>query len=311
MRKIPGILLLTGLILLLAAGCTGGLSSEGDKPTGAEVGPDATVYPDPDSGNKESCRITVFNVGKADSMLIQNKGYNILIDTGEYNSASLIIDKLKKLDAVHLDLVVITHFDKDHVGGAPLILENEAITFDEVIYPDYSNNKSTYFSFRRFLEDYNIEGKINERKDYVFGDMTLKIYPAEDPEKIRKKSDSYDNDMSMICLLCYDGHQFLFMGDAEKERLKEFLSNKEFKKDAVCEWIKMPHHGDNNKRTDDLIDLCKPAYAIITDSVNEPAKPATIEKLKEENTEIFESIYGDIVTQADQNGIRVWYDNGD
>ena len=307
LKRISGMLLLAGLLLVLAVGCRGGQSAVGREPTGVDVGPDESVSPDILPADDDFCEITVFNVGKADSMLIRSEGHNILIDTGEFTSASYIIERLKKLGAEHLDLVIITHFDRDHVGGAPLILEDEAITFDEVIYPDYSNNKSVYFSFRRFLEDYNIEGQVSSQKDYSFGGMTLSVYPVSDPQKIREKSDSIDNDMSMICMLSYKEYKFLFMGDAEKERLKELLGKKKMKTALSCDWIKMPHHGEYNKRIPDLIDACMPKYAIITDSVNEPAEAAVMECLKERKVEIYESIYGDIVTRVDENGIDISY----
>ena len=47
-----------------------------------------------------------------------------MIDTGEAENAPRILEALKEKNVDHLDALIISHFDKDHVGGAAQILEN-------------------------------------------------------------------------------------------------------------------------------------------------------------------------------------------
>jgi competence protein ComEC len=55
------------------------------------------------------------DVGQGDALVIRSEGKTALIDTGEF--PDLLRRCLGLLGVSHLDLVVLTHFDKDHVGA--------------------------------------------------------------------------------------------------------------------------------------------------------------------------------------------------
>jgi competence protein ComEC len=55
------------------------------------------------------------DVGQGDAVLLRSEGFTALIDTGEF--PVLLRECLGLLGVSHLDLVVVTHFDKDHVGA--------------------------------------------------------------------------------------------------------------------------------------------------------------------------------------------------
>ena len=314
------------ILLLLAAvsSCTpsspvpGGEGASSAPPSGIS-GDDLGRVPgenDPSKGNDkvslpqitdDNCVITVFNVGKADSILIQTSSVNILIDAGESFSASLILEKLADRGVNHLDLVIVTHFDKDHVGGVRGVLEGKGITFDKVVYPSYNSAKNGYFAFRRLIEDYNLDGALKEQTTLTYGDLTLDLYPAPDPDSLKLFEEDYDNNMSLLAVMEFGGRKFVLAGDIEKERIDGILSDKELKKKLKCDWLKMPHHGKYQKNLKDFVKACDPKYAVITDSVNEPADPKTTEYLQKKGIAYYESIYGDVITVADENGITVKY----
>ena len=53
-----------------------------------------------------------------------------------------------------LDLLIITHFDKDHVGGADKILEN--IEVARVLEPDYDKDSKQYRQYCEALEEQGV-----------------------------------------------------------------------------------------------------------------------------------------------------------
>ena len=55
------------------------------------------------------------DVGQGDALLIRSGGYTALIDTGEF--PELLSECFDLLGVSSLDLVVVSHFDKDHVGA--------------------------------------------------------------------------------------------------------------------------------------------------------------------------------------------------
>ena len=86
--------------------------------------------------------IYTFSVGKADCSLLSFDGYNVLIDTGEEDDGDEILEALHRLEIEKLDLVILTHFDKDHIGGFPEI--SDGIPIDKVILPDYIRDSDLY-----------------------------------------------------------------------------------------------------------------------------------------------------------------------
>lgn len=63
--------------------------------------------------------ITVLDVGQGDATLIRGpNGKTLLIDAGRANSGiSVILPELEKRGVDHLDWILATHYDADHIGG--------------------------------------------------------------------------------------------------------------------------------------------------------------------------------------------------
>ena len=68
--------------------------------------------------------IYFFNAGKADAILINNNNRYIMIDTAEDKFSDNILKYFKDNNIDTIDYLIITHFDKDHVGGASKIIDN-------------------------------------------------------------------------------------------------------------------------------------------------------------------------------------------
>ncbi|MCR5323899.1 MAG: MBL fold metallo-hydrolase [Lachnospiraceae bacterium] len=265
---------------------------------------------DPSDAGTAKCEIIAFSIGKADSILISSGNVNILIDTGEEDDAEYICDKLKERGVGKLDLIVVTHFDKDHAGGFPKILQEFGA--DNVYYPDYADTRDPYMAFRRAISDRGNDGKITANTEYAKGSIRLAVYPETNPKALREKSDDYENDMSLVCMLYFKDYRFFFAGDIEKERTDEILEAAEESAaggdsgiDLACDWIKMPHHGRYNKKLKKLLDACSPSYAVVTDSDDQIAETDTLIELQKRKVKTFSTRNGEVVTTIDESGISV------
>ena len=67
---------------------------------------------------EETMRIDFLNVGKADAIIIAKDPYTIVIDTGTNAQGKVLVRELQNRGCKSVDLLIITHYDKDHVGGA-------------------------------------------------------------------------------------------------------------------------------------------------------------------------------------------------
>ena len=69
--------------------------------------------------------VSFLNVGQGDSTLIQTpSGKNILIDTGPSGNSSALFNELRLRNVHQLNLLIISHYDSDHVGNALVVIDN-------------------------------------------------------------------------------------------------------------------------------------------------------------------------------------------
>ena len=75
--------------------------------------------------------------------LIQNNGYNIVVDTGLQSEEKLIISSLDKLDLAprDIDYVIITHDHIDHTGNNGLFANATIVMHKNELYNDIEGTK--------------------------------------------------------------------------------------------------------------------------------------------------------------------------
>ena len=61
---------------------------------------------------------TFLKVGKADAAVLTCGNRTLVIDTGEPDDGAQLVRFLQNAGAASVDALIITHFDRDHVGGA-------------------------------------------------------------------------------------------------------------------------------------------------------------------------------------------------
>ena len=214
----------------------------------------------------ETLNIDFLKVGKADAIIISQNSHAIIIDTGEDDDAKKVIEHLKQNNINEIDAMIITHFDKDHVGGADKILDNYHI--NNIFVPDYKGHHEEYLEFLETVIDKELKTtKITEDYDFSFGDATLTIEPTKLYTNDSNVTEN-DNNHSLITTLRHGKNTFLFMGDAQKERLEEWVDKNE---GIHYDLIKIPHHGVYDKALKDLFTSTTAQYAVLTDSNKNPA----------------------------------------
>lgn len=240
--------------------------------------------------------ITAFSVGKADALLVQTEEQVIMIDTGEEADGPYLVRELTMRGISKIDLLLITHFDKDHVGGAAYLVDHLEVA--SVRMPDYEGDRPEYQAFLKSLEGHSDVARLSNIYQYTAGALSCTIYPAEDPEEILDMDDEYDNDLSLVASLTYQDSRFLLTGDIEKTRIAQML---ESDIDWQHDWIKMPHHGRYQKALKKLLEAVQPNIAVICCSEEEYAEEKTLDLLKEQQVEVWDTAKESVVTIY-QNG---------
>lgn len=198
------------------------------------------------SASDKDLRISVLNVGQADATLIQYKGKNMLIDTGEVDSRADLVKQLKERKVKDIDIIVITHPHGDHLGGMAELFKDFKI---KQIYDNgQSANTAMYRNYLKNIKAKNIAYKTLKKGDtFTLGDdVTFTVLSPGTPftkENTQSVSESgLTNDNSIVCKMTYGQFSMMFTGDAQKEVEEKIL--KDYKPaDLKSDVLKVGHHG--------------------------------------------------------------------
>ena len=230
-----------------------------------------------------SPELIILDVGQGNCILLRNTKGTIVIDCP---SGSTLIETLTELQIQEISHLLISHADKDHIGGISSLLRNDIIRVHSVhVNTEFDRHGAVWEDF--------ISTLIDARKKYglkVFAQLTISstemlktgevevevIAPA--PELALKggagKEDSSgnllnSNSMSAVVVFCHHEHRVaISTGDLDEIGLDNILlESPNLKSDILI----FPHHGGrpsskNNgiEFTRKLCNLVKPNLVIFS-----------------------------------------------
>lgn len=272
MKKLS--LLLAALCLLLCCGC-GNTAPAVPAATGDPLG---------------ELDVTFFNAGKADCFLLRTEGGAVLIDCGTSKFGKELVPMLADLGVDRLDALFITHFDKDHVGGADTVLEN--LPVDVVYEPNYVSDSKQYRQYREALEasDARLE-TLTENVSLTLGGLSCDVDVANQSFY----GVDEENDFSLVVTVRYGAVSFLFTGDAENSRLSELLMEGV----EPCTVLKVPHHGRAEKLSQRFFAQAAPQYAVITSDEENLEDETVVSLLEDQGTAVYLTRNGPVTCVTD------------
>lgn len=252
-------------------------------------------------GDRERLTVVFPKVGSADAAVLMTSSATVVIDTGEDGDGDKVLDILKDHHRDTVDLLVISHYDKDHVGGAAEILEK--VTVSRVIgstSPKVSDETAAYYA--ALLDKGLTEEVLDESCSLSLDGMELTILP---PGQAEYDSDQ-SNNSSTVVRLQYGDTSFFFAGDSMNERVAELVPELE---DDVFDLIKIPHHGRDADTTTSLLPCLKPgAAAIITSSKKEPENQDVLNMLQGSGVSAYLTRNGTITVVSDGHTLQIEQD---
>ena len=247
----------------------------------------------------ENVRVSSIDVGKGDCILVQSGSSFALIDTGYEKTSDEVLSYLRKQGVRHLDALVLTHFDKDHVGGFRPIAK--AFDVDTVYLPGYEGGDKHYTDTVKTARDLKLSTRlVTDEVHLELGKAQMTIYPAKVPYAPDAKGDEgNDNDASMVATLHHGKDSYLFAADLEEEGVDAYLRDNHGRFDVV----KMPHHGEKGDNTEDFLDDVQPKIAIITDGLDRLVSKKTLKYLEKRDVDTYcSSVDGTVAVTSDGAG---------
>ncbi|MFA5421539.1 MAG: DNA internalization-related competence protein ComEC/Rec2 [Bacilli bacterium] len=174
--------------------------------------------------------IHFINVGQGDAILIENRGRNVLIDTGGNMSFDMaeevLIPFFKKHQIYHIDVLITTHHDQDHDGAVNSLIAN-----------------------------YEVGEHVTSRNRFPIqcGDLSI--------ENLNLLLHDDDNDNSLVLTFDFLEATWLLMGDASKNVEREIIASHP---QLDVDYLKIGHHGSKTATSEEFVRAVAPEVAIIS-----------------------------------------------
>ncbi len=178
--------------------------------------------------------VTFINIGQGDSILIEVKGKNILLDTGGLRNKDvgqdILIHYFYKKNIYKLDYLIISHNDFDHNGAQDTLTSK-----------------------------FTVKNLITERSAFPFSVNGITF------NNLNNDYYSDDNLNSLIVYAHLPSFSLLLMGDAGIVNEKALIKNYPNLKVDV---LKVGHHGSNTSTSEEFIAHYRPQKAVISVGAN-------------------------------------------
>ncbi len=195
--------------------------------------------------------ITTLDVGQGLAVLVRTSTHTLLYDAGPAFGAEtdsgdrVIVPYLRAAGLTRLDLVVLSHEDNDHLGGALSVLESlEADALASSLSPGHTLN-ALVAAPRRCLAAGSWEWD-GVRFEFV--------HPASLEKTTRR------NNQSCVLRVASSGGSMLLTGDIERLAESQIIQANKFLGTDV---LLVPHHGSRTSSSAEFIQAVAPRWAVV------------------------------------------------
>ena len=240
--------------------------------------------------------VDILSVGKGDCIIIRTGSKTVMIDAGKEEDFYRIRTFLASIGCENIDTLILTHPDKDHIGGAKSVISEYGVK--TVIESHIASDTAEYAAYHALLSELGIEAMApTENYSFTYDSCRFEV----DVPKKTKYKDKEDNNSSLIVAMKCGENNLLFCGDAMEMRLAEWLSEEQ----PSYDFVKLPYHGNYILNYTAFLEAVKPTHAVITCSDKNPPEQKTLSLLSQKGIEVYQSRYGRIRIQINGTELLV------
>ena len=195
-------------------------------------------------------RVTFLDVGQGDSALIEVPGGAVLVDEGPPEAD--VAGQLRRLGLRSLTAIVLTHPQRDHIGGAAAVLDRLAVgtVADPGIEAPSADHDAAVAAARRRGVPVVV---VHAGELFRVGRLRLRILWPDDPGLPSEDP----NQHAVVALATYGATDVLLTADAESDVTSRLPLR-------PVEVLKVAHHGSEDAGLPDLLRVLRPGIAVIS-----------------------------------------------
>ncbi len=250
--------------------------------------------------------IDAIDVGQGDALAIRVPGGAwILVDAGPRDARfdagrTRVVPFLLSRGARRLALLVLTHADADHIGGAKAVLD--AFPVDLVVDPGVVEGKPLFLETVRDAMHHGTRwAAARAGREIRIGDATLQVLA---PLRAALDAPAQTNELSVVFLLHFGRFGALFMGDAPADVEQELVAREGAA--LRVQVLKAGHHGSRTATSEAFLTAAAPALALVSvgrhNRFGHPA-PEVLARLRRHGVAIWRTDeQGTITVRAQRDG---------
>jgi competence protein ComEC len=228
----------------------------------------ATVWYFVDRDLNRTLRVTFFDVGEGESILIQPpSGEDLLIDGGTHDEGAgngpdvgerVIVPGLLLSGVRSLSAVVLTHPHEDHVNGLDTVLEELPV---KMILDTRQPGGRDYQRFRAIAQREHVPVRLAQRGETFNLGNGIHAQVLAPLRPLLSDTGSDINNNGIVIRLTYGRVSFLFTDDIEAAGEAQLLAADP---DLASTILKVPHHGSDSSSTPAFLRAVRPRVAVIS-----------------------------------------------
>lgn len=242
-------------------------------------------------------RITVLDVGQGDSVLLQVPEGAVLVDEGPPDAH--VSDQLDRMGVGRLAAIVLTHPQRDHVGGAAEVLAEHPVGM--VLDPGQPGaNGDEQAALVAAAAAGTPVVRVRQGRRFRLGGLQLTVlWPQREPTP-----GSDPNLSAVVILAAYGDFDALLTADAESDVTSRIDL-------PAVDVLKVAHHGSADPGLPRLLERIQPRFAVIScgagNTYGHPSPSTVSALLSRPGIRLYRTDRdGRVVIETDGHAVRAW-----
>ena len=251
------------------------------------------------------------DIGQGNALIVRTATHSLVYDTGprfsrESDAGHRVLVPLLRALGERIDMVMLSHRDLDHIGGAVAVLAMQPHARLISSIEDSHELQALHKSDRCLVGQH-------WRWDGVDFDV---LHPTPADYDAPTKS----NAMSCVLRISNGVHTALLAGDLEAAQELRLVADPVLRTKLKADFLLMPHHGSKTSSTAEFLDVVKPQFALAQagyrNRFNHPVT-SVLERYQERGIQVVKSpVCGAATWRSDhsgdmrcqrQAGLRYWH----